>query len=896
MAHSLYDIRPLETLIEQGYTLLTPNFRLARRIKAEWDAGQAAAGARVWQAISVLPLEAWLQQQWEHAVRANAVPPMTPLSTHQSLEVWRQVISEQQHAAADFQLLRPAAAAELAAQARDTLLRWCLDPQSRQLRPLFEMDADCSAFLRWLTAFEQRLAECHQCTAIDCLARLPQLDAVLPSSRVVLVEIEQLTPLQEAALQALCADIRHTRAEHRGEQRLLHPFADKRAELQAVARWAAGLHRDAPHTTIGIVLSDMANDRVALEYLLRREFDCLGRNYASLPVNFSTGISLDQAPLVRDALAALAMGLRQTTLTAVEKLLGSRFLDLPDAQSAVAQRLVRRLYAQGRADLVVSDLRDQAMAIQWGEATGTTLGRRLDALLAMPVLRRKALPSVWASRFCDMLGIWGWPGTQPLDSLEFQQLTRWQDTLAEFAAFDAVSKSLSLSEALALLRDCCRRQVSQPLTADSTVQVLGPLEAAGLSFDQLWVCGMQGGGWPASANPNPFIPIALQRQQLMPHASPEREWAFSDALLQQYARANRVFHASYSREVDGVPEPPSALLRDFTLHEMSDPPAIPDGWLERHCRRSVEAVPDDRATPLGLDSESAVRGGSGLLEDQSQCPFRAFARHRLQVEPLGTISVALPPGERGALLHEALNMLWGELGNSESLLALDDTAQARIVENAARAAIASIPRRQQRRLGRAYWRLEQQRIIALLDEWLGVERQRSAFVVAGRECEMSLELGQLHVRLRLDRIDQLSDGSHVIIDYKSGQCSVQDWMGHRPAQPQLLLYSMVEPDTLAGLAFASIRPRECRFVGLGRAGIAPGIRDDLDRVVDSAMAVSGWPQLQRYWENTLQRLAHEFVTGYAPVDPVTAASCTWCGLQALCRIGEAAAPAPESRA
>ena len=39
------------------------------------------------------------------------------------------------------------------------------------------------------------------------------------------------------------------------------------------------------------------------------------------------------------------------------------------------------------------------------------------------------------------------------------------------------------------------------------------------------------------------------------------------------------------------------------------------------------------------------------------------------------------------------------------------------------------------------------------------------------------------------------------------------------------------------------------------------------------------------WQENLQRLASEFVEGAAQVDPLSPASCTWCGLQSLCRIG-----------
>jgi ATP-dependent helicase/nuclease subunit B len=886
VALSLYDIAPLEALIGQGYTLLTPNFRLARRIKAEWDAQRIAAGERVWEPLSVKPLEIWLLEQWQLAVSNNLVAPISPLTTAQALELWRQIINQQQSQSADFHLLRPSAAADLAAQARETLLRWQVDIGARDIRPLFELDRDCSTFLEWLDLFDARLKKDGQCTLVDCLAQLPDLSGRLPATRVALVEFDLLAPLLRAALEALCVEVKDVSPAIRGEDRLMHPFNDKRAELQAVASWAADLHRTRPETTIGIVLSNMTADRVPLEYLLRREFDCLGHNYASLPVNFSTGITLDQAPVIRDALAALAMSLQQSTISTVEGLMRSRFVDLPDAQSALAQRFVRQLYGQGRAVVSITDLRNDANAVHLDGERGLRLGQYLETVLGMRSLRRKAQPSVWLEHFSEVLSVWGWPGNQTLDTLEYQQLILWQRTLEEFGAFDSVCGPMHFGEALALLRDCCRRQLSQPQTADSPIQVLGPLEAAGLSFKHLWLCGMQGASWPASPRPSPFIPLALQNRLHMPHANPEREWAFAETLMQQYVRTSQIVHASYCRQVEGVPEPPSALLQGFTLEAMPERSLIAPQWLQSHSHRIMETVADHHAKPLDAAQQFAMKGGSGLLEDQSQCPFRALARHRLQVEPLATFNVALSAGERGSLLHESLNSLWGELRDAATLQALDDAGEKQLVKRAAQAAIAKVPRHQQRKLGTGYWRLEEQRIISLLHEWLSVERQRSAFIVAERELDMTLELAQLQIRLRVDRVDQLPDGSRVIIDYKSGRSSVQDWLGKRPARPQLLLYSIAEPESVAGLAFATVRPRECRYTGLGRVAAAPGIGTDLGRVVDPAIGVNNWAELNESWRQTLERLAHEFVAGDAQVDPLTPASCTWCGLQPLCRVDD----------
>ncbi|MCB1690569.1 MAG: hypothetical protein KDI33_18870, partial [Halioglobus sp.] len=370
MAPGLYDITPLESLIEQGYTLLTPNFRLARRIKAEWDARQLASGKGTWEPAPVLPLESWLQQQWELAVSNGLLPPVVPLTAAQSVEVWRQVISQQQSHSPEFQLLKPSGAAELAAAARDSLVRWQVDWRTAGNKALFQLEGDCCTFLQWLELFEDRLQRDGFCTEVDCLAHLPGLKGSLREARVALVEFELIPPLLRAALESLCSDVRDVSPPSDCADRLVHSFNDKRSELQAVASWAANIHRVGSGTTTAIVLSEMASDRVPLEYLLRREFDCLGHNYASLPVNFSTGITLDKAPLVRDALAALAMGLQECTIAAVEGLQRSRFLNLPDAQGALAQRFIRQLYAQGRAVVSVSDIRNEAQSVQLGDAKG----------------------------------------------------------------------------------------------------------------------------------------------------------------------------------------------------------------------------------------------------------------------------------------------------------------------------------------------------------------------------------------------------------------------------------------------------------------------------------------------------------------------------------------------
>lgn len=888
MPHKLYDISPLEPLLERGFVVLTPNFRLARRIAAEWDSRCLASGLSVWESLPVQPLESWLMQQWEQAVSLGRAPAVAPLNGAQTLELWQQVIAEEERQSGDYHLLRPAAAAELASQARDSLLRWEVDVSAEPVRQAFNLDTDCATFLRWLALFEQRLAAAQQCTPADCIRHLCTTSIAEVPPRVVLVDFDDVAPLLRRALSHICEEVVEVQPEGRNGERLVHAFRNKREELQAVARWAAAIAREAPAATVGVVLSDMAGDRNTLEYLLRREFDCLGENYNSLPVNFSTGITLDRAPVVRDALAVLALVERQVSVPAVVAIMRSRFLHLPDADTALANRFVTRLYDDGREHIEIADLRYSANEVTLGDSKGLVLGQHLLAMSQLRELRQLAPASRWVELFCQVLTLWGWPGPGPLDSLEFQQVELWYQTLDEFRCYDAVCQPLACGDALQLLRNFCSRKMSQPKTADSATQVLGPLEAAGLAFDHLWVSSMQASRWPAPARPNPFLPLSLQRQRQMPHATAEREWTFADTLFQQYTRSAVVLHASYCQQVDGIPDLPSVLLQGFTAVEEAEQPPVYAEWITQWQQRSVEQLSDEQAPPLIAPELAEIGGGSALLEDQSQCPFRAFARRRLLVQPLADFSVALSPGERGSLLHDALFALWGEIQDHQSLLSLDDTATGAAVKRAVGAAVEAIPGHRRRWLADAYWRLESQRLTALLAEWLAIERERGAFTVAQREQEVALQLGRLEIRLRVDRIDRLPDGSQLIIDYKSGTGKVQDWLGERPAKPQLLLYSIAAPGAAAALAFAQLRPRDSGFVGLGEVPAAPGIVTDIPKAVKERMEATDWQSLNDCWRENLQRLAQEFVAGDARVDPLAPASCAWCGLQALCRVDIAA--------
>lgn len=881
MPESFFDSEQLGSLIETGYSILTPNFRLARRIKREWDLIQRERNLKAWRPLDVMPLEVWLERCWQRSFSLGGVSEKIPLDSRRANELWLRVIETDQLTHGQYSLLQTSGAAELAGQARENLLRWQLSPTDESLRQQFSLDEDCATFLRWLDEFQSQLQQGQLGTAADRITDLLTAQQIESGNQLALIDFDDIPPLYQACLEKYGEDVKYLDSGGQEVCPTVLSYPERERELEAVAAWAAAQHREDPQRTVGVILGDMQADRVTLEYLLRREFDCLGENYTSLPVNFSTGITLDRAPVVRDALRILGTVLDRISLAETVALIQSRFTGSGDCYSDCAVKLIDQLYEEGREQVDTDRLRYLSQRVKVGEHQGMDIGLKLAAVAELRLHRQKQSAAGWLQTFCQVLDLWSWPGSGPLDSLEYQQVELWYQTLEAFASCDTASGALSFSEARSLLVRYCQAQVSQPQTADTGVQVLGPLEAAGLHFETLWVCGLEGNRWPPPARPNPFLPLALQRSHSMPHASSEREWDFTERLMMRFQQNCNQLTASFSRHLDGTPALPSPLLTSFEVEHIDAPGQMPDAWLQQWQARQAQWLQDDKGPEVLFGPDETPGGGSALLQDQASCPFRAFARRRLELRPLGELRIGLSAAQRGTILHDALYVLWGQIGDSKTLQAMNQVSMHEATNVAVAGAITEVPAKVRESVGMPCLELEQQRLQSLVMEWLQLERDREFFEVVAREQPFELNLEGLALSLRVDRIDELANGAQLVVDYKSGKNSLGDWLGERPSQPQLPLYGL--KGEVSGLAFAEVRHRESRWLGLGDTEGIPGVKTDIGKAVKRYSSAESWEQLQSQWRDNLACLARKFLNGDATVDPLNGA-CRYCGLQALCRV------------
>ncbi|WP_279245347.1 PD-(D/E)XK nuclease family protein [Candidatus Litorirhabdus singularis] len=870
---SFYPIEPLLPWLQAGVPVLTPNQRLARQIKLAWGLHLQAQGVLGWETPAVYSLEQWWQLSLER-LDPWQESGLSLASEAQQLHLWQQCIEENPDSGA---LLRPRAAAALARDAHRSLQLWQVEWQREPIIGAFREHADTVLFEQWALAFEQKLKSLGLMTLPQMLAQqsqLPHCDAL------VLVEFNELSPLYKKALEAQASKLHHHCQQTHPERRQLQPCTSPEQEMVLAAQWAHQSWQANPDSRIGVLLPDMQGQRQALQRQLCRAFGLPLSRAGELPINFSGGIPLASAPPVSDAIQLLDLVQGDIDVAGLCLLLHSRYYGR-DADSVIVP-VLRRLYRRGRAAISAGQWRYMARDLRLG---GALLG-----LHGSRELKQKHRLARWVTLLQSSLAELGWPGAGPLDSDEFQQIEQFYVALEGLTELDAITGVVDFSSALTLLRQALTGRLYQRQTPSTSIQVLGLLEAAGLVFDKVWLVGMGGMQWPAAPSPNPFIPVPLQRQREMPHADARREREFAQRLMQQFESCNAEICASYVAQEGGIALRPSALLQHFESLPAVPEIRTPELWQEQPPLTLERLESEVQAPAVDAVEAAQIRGGSGLLADQSQCEFRAFANHRLHVRPLSDLSIGLTASDRGSLLHDALFQLWGEIGDSQVLAATDEAARAALCKTASAAAITRFAE-QQTMIGHRYLELEQTRLSAMLQRWLEIESQREGFTVEARESEVSLVLQTLNLSLRIDRVDRLQDNSLLVVDYKSGDNKPKDWFGERPRQPQLPLYAQALGDELGGIAFAMPPLEEVGYRGIATQEQGAGIEGDLTAATKNLeLAPQNWEEARQHWHEVLTRLATEFLAGHAAVNPLnTNDSCRYCGLQALCRIGQVVA-------
>ncbi len=621
---------------------------------------------------------------------------------------------------------------------------------------------------------------------------------------------------------------------------VLCSYENADAELRAAGAWARAQLAAAPAARIAIVVAGLEQDAERAARLVREGLVPgyrLAGGVAAKALNVSYGRRLSNYPAVGVALLWLRWLGHALRSHEVGHLLRSPLLgQAPCAGRARLELRVRGLpdrdWSPAMVTAALQGKEEAADAADWLRRVAALSKARHDVPASAP-------PATWAVLFDQLLEAAGWPGEEPLDSADFQLVNRWRDLLNDLARMDLVSPRLSLQGALAQLESMAAEAVFQPESDATRVHLLGPLEAAGLQFDAVWLTGLTASRWPPPPNPSVLVARRLQEAHGMPDATPADTLAYARGLLRQLGTAAPEIVCSYASHEDDAEQSPSELLALLNVQEAVAPPD--PGWFAATLPGSaVLRAAEDRVP--AIVTEERLTGGAGTLQNQLNDPLAAFAGGRLAARPIEEQARGLPPLLRGNLVHDALHRLYLELPSRDDLRGWTD-----LPERIGRAVEAACARHRRNADAVLLQRLamEQVRIGGLLGEFLAIDREREAFEVAAVERTLELREARVLLELRIDRIDRLADGHLLVIDYKTGaEKKFLDGQG-KPREIQLVAYACALEEAVGALALANIDSRVVGFSGAG-AGFT---------------AADEWPAQLESWKYAVRTACAEIAAG-----------------------------------
>ena len=869
---------------------LTVNARLARWLLLEHDEQKRKAGENAWQTPPILPLSSWLRNVW-----LASWPEKYLLSELQCEKIWEEIINQD---SARLDLLHLQGVASQTSKAFSLLHEYRL-PRDKKL---YEQTDESKAFLRWIRKFESRLSSAlAPCMLMDAVRNSMQEGEILIPHSLRIRGFEEQSPQLKYFLNFLrekgtrvdflspvpSPEILAQRMEKLNDKNVnVEEYENRQGEAEACACWVRSIFQ--PGKRIGIVVPELGKYRTLLKRELAAELvpeTIFSLDEEDLPFNISLAPPLSQEPMIKLALNLLSVKTSNVPVSTFLSIIQSPFFGFAFPPTREISDLERNL----RKKRVLSIPLDRFHSIC---GSVPQVDQLVESLKSWTLNNSKLMPEKWAKELSDFLKTTGWPGKvapgtdkQSVLSKRHQGFEAWKDCLNQLCSLNQILGPINRLEVLNHLTHITRSKPFQSKTPEHSIQVIGLLESSGMQFDYLWVMGCHHEALPAHPEPNPFIPYEIRNKYSIPRSNPQRELKFTEQSLTRLLMAAPDVHFSYPLHEGDMDLEMSPLLKRFPQDKKAPylSNRIKDqvramNQLEKFTEPAFLQVTDSEKNQYGTQG---ISSGYALLKDQVDCPFRAFARHRLNSQRTPVAEIDFDNLDRGNLIHKALELFWDKTRNRKNLSNLSHGILEKRIEECVQEALKLCS---QRTTGQTQFnKLEIERNVRLIHDWLlNIERERPDFQVLHNEEDVSINLCGIKLSLRIDRIDEIPGKGLLLIDYKTGrEAKPAEWFAEKIRAPQLPLYATAQPPV--GLAYGHLTLGKPEFKGT--ADLPLGKLKNYDFAKDTGC--STWKELLSYWKNNLNRVADEFLQGNNQVLPVNKGEpCLHCEFNSLCRIQE----------
>jgi ATP-dependent helicase/nuclease subunit B len=645
--------------------ILTPNRRLSATLHKLFQQYQLEQHRTVWPTPNILPLGLYLEQHF------TSTSSLSLLSTIQEQCLWEKILTESKESSF---LLQITETAEIARSARNLLCAWRVDLSL----PDFTETNEYIIFKKWITDFECIIKEqslIDQAALPDYLAKQILEKKIILNSHLILLGFNEITPQLHYFLSS-CKSANNTVTifsdslkTTKQENCFRIKFKTDEEEILHIARLCKNIYDKNPTANIGCVFPSLEKKRDRVFQLFSQIFADENKLHADqncLPFNISAGKPLLHYSIIQLAIQLLSLYKKNISIDAMGYLLTSPFLGEAETEKFKRAHLDVMLRKENLRQIDLTQL-------SFIQNICPLFTKRLtDFLNAIPPLHQANSYSAWAKKFGELLTLWGFPGERSLNSHEYQVIEQFLNLLNELSSLNQIFNNINYTHALNTLKKMAAKQIFQFKTPETSIQILGLLEAASLPFNYLFVAEMHDLSWPSKPNPNPLIPKSLQRRLQMPHASADRELIYCENLTNLFKQSAEQIIFSFAEKKEELDLEPSPLIRD--IPEISFEKLLNTPYQSVHEKiyqiKKLEKIIDNQASII--EPHEKILGGSDIFKRQALCPFKAFAESRLHAKPLEIPTLGLRAKDRGVLLHKALEQIWNQISDHQTLINLNN--------------------------------------------------------------------------------------------------------------------------------------------------------------------------------------------------------------------------------
>jgi len=833
----------LSEAVENNSIVITANRRLARALKSTYNKEQLAHGHKAWLSPNIRFLNEWLISKINNTADSSPIV----IGSYASSIIWKRYFKEQ----VGDTILNIDTLVLQAKESWQSLHDWQV--------PLSEVSTkarnkDEKFFAEAARKYQTHLLRNNwidDAQIIGTVINLMKSGVILVPDRIVYAGFNRMKPVIEDLFEVMgqfkCV-VTSEQTNKTPNDASVAIFDDVNAELRAAGAWARQQLMKNSSATIGIISSSLDRNVVKNEQLIR-EGVAPGWQYGDLDlrtvVNTSYGRPLSNYPAIRIALLLLEWVNRDLSFNEISLLLRTQFITSNETVGRCKLELyLRRLPERSWSPTAISHLfqkiTKESDAYKWLEEI-----QYINSFQASS--SERASPAAWADRIDELLQQFVWPGTRKLISDEFQLINQWRELLNKLAKLEIIYPKFTFTEASNHLIALANETIYQPERQLGSVQLLGPLEAAGTRFDSVWITGLDANTWPPAAHPLTLVSRKLQREYSMPDSTPSNTLNYSWEILNLLLSSADTVRLSWQKSNEELENIASPLI---TGHPIMDHRQVIDpGWhaLSLIGSHQLEEPTDD--STLAVQQDEFVAGGATTVQRQVTDPFSAFAYGRLRVTELESVTVGLSPALRGSLIHKALYMLFAEKPSQDEIRKwLDDGLLQERVLDASDNALKRYLRHADPILKRLL-ALERVRLRELLEKFILEELKRPIFRVDSVERDVDFQQFGVRLKLRIDRIDRLSDESLLIADYKTGLPKNFLNRNGDPQDLQLVVYACALDEKVGGLALININTRSIEYKGTGGSSSWDTKRADQ------------WVERMATWKERVDMLMQQIATG-----------------------------------